>query len=85
MQRNSFFLGCLLGVLAPALACLLKAFSPLAVTMNPLSLYVIAAAINLLLLRFFYRQALDRSARGVLLVTFVALLFLIFIEKLSLA
>ena len=54
-------------------------------TMHPLGLYVIAAAINLLLTRLLYRKALDRSARGVLLVTFMALLLLIFIDKLSLA
>lgn len=85
MKRNSFFLGSLLGVLAPLVASLLKAFSSLGTTMHPLSLYVIAAVINLVIIRTFFRQSLDRSARGVLMVTFVALLLLIFIEKLSIA
>jgi len=84
MRRNSFLLGSLLGASAPAVAYILKVFSPLGTTMHPLSLYVIAAGINLLLLRFFYRQARERTARGVLLITFLALVLLIFIEKLSL-
>jgi len=85
MKRNSFLLGLLVGAFGPAAASLLKAFTPLGTTMHPLSLYVLAAVVNILLVRFFYRQALERSARGVLMITFVALLLLIFIEKLSLA
>ena len=53
--------------------------------MHPMSLYVVAAAVNMLLVRFLYRGGLSRSAQGVVLVTFVALLFLIFTDKLSLA
>lgn len=78
-------MGCLVGVIAPAIAYLLRTFSSVGTTMHPLSLYVLAAAINLLLLRFLYRGGLDRIAQGVLLVTFLAVLFLIFIDKLSLA
>ncbi|GGH01168.1 hypothetical protein GCM10007415_41540 [Parapedobacter pyrenivorans] len=52
---------------------------------QPLSLYVIAALINLLFIRFFYRSMLEQPARGVILITFVASLLLIFTEKLSLA
>lgn len=85
MKRNSFLAGVAVGVLAPVVSYLLKLFSPLGATMHPLSLYVVAAAINLLLVRFFYRRELDRSARGILLITFVAALFLIFMEKLSFA
>jgi len=85
MKWNSFFLGLLLGAFGPVAARLLKAFTPLGTTMHPLSLYVIAAVVNILLVRFFYRRALERSAQGVLMITFVALLLLIFIEKLSLA
>lgn len=85
MKRDSFLLGLFVGALGPAAAGLLKTFTPLGATLHPLSLYVIAAVVNILLVRFCYRQALDRSARGVLMITFVALLLLIFIEKLSLA
>lgn len=85
MKRNSFLGGVVVGVIAPLAAYLLKLFSSLGTTMHPMSLYVIAATINLLLFRFFYRRSLDQSANGVLLVTFIAVLCLIFIEKLSLA
>lgn len=73
-----------MGVFAPLAACLLKAFSSLGSTMHPLGLYVIAAAANLVLIRFFYRQELDQSARGTLMITFVALILLIVIDKPSL-
>ena len=52
--------------------------------MHPLSLYVVAATINLLLARFFFRKGSDRVAYGIVLITFVALLFLIFTSKRSL-
>lgn len=84
MKRNSFILGCLSGGVSPAVAYLLKVSTSLGTTMHPLSLYVVAGVFNLLLIRFFYAKGLDRCAQGVLLITFVAVLLLIFIDKLSL-
>lgn len=77
-------LGCLVGVLAPSVAYWLKTSASLGMATHPLSPYVVAAAINLLLIRFFYRKGLDRCAQGILLITFVAALLLVFIDKLSL-
>jgi len=85
VKRNSFLFGCALGLFAPVVAYLLKSFTALGTMTHPLTLYVIAALINLLLIRFFYRNALDRSAMGIVLITFIALLVLILIGKLSLA
>lgn len=49
---------------------------------KPLSLYVIAALLNLLLLRYFYRRGNEHSARGVIMVTFLGALLLIFCQGL---
>ncbi|SEL79277.1 hypothetical protein SAMN05421740_11063 [Parapedobacter koreensis] len=87
LQRNSFPFGCLVGLLAPIVAYVITAWFAsfnIIIGGKPLGLYVIAALINLLFVRFFYRNGLERSARGVILVTFVSVLLLIFIEKLSL-
>ncbi|SKB69735.1 hypothetical protein SAMN05660226_02735 [Parapedobacter luteus] len=86
LQRNSFLFGCAIGFLAPAIAYVLTLwFDSQRITIGdrPTALYVIAALINLLLVRFFYRNELERSARGVILVTFAAALLLIIVEKLS--
>jgi len=81
VRRNTFIFGCAIGAVAPAIAHLLTLFTSWNMMLGnkPLSLYVISALINLLLVRFFYRNALERSARGVVLITFVAALLLIFI------
>ena len=85
MKRNSFFFGCIVGLLAPVVAHLLTLFTSwnMAIGNKSLSLYVIAALINLLFVRFFYRNALEKSARGVILITFVAAILLIFMQNLS--
>lgn len=85
MKRNSFFFGGVLGLIMPIIAHLLTLFTTwnMAIGNKSLSLYVIAALINLLFVRFFYRNALEKSARGVILITFVAAIVLIFTENLS--
>ncbi len=84
MKGDSFLSGVVVGALAPVAAHVLKVFTPLGATMHPLSLYVAAAVVNLVLIRLFYRRALEQRARGLLMMTFVAVLLLIFVEKLSL-
>lgn len=78
-MRNNFLKGAGLGLIAPALAVLLTRFAQLPdfLAAKPLSLYVIAALINLLMVRYFYRNEQDLSGRGVVLVTFIGLLVLI--------
>lgn len=85
MKRNSFFFGCIVGLIAPVIAHLLTLFTSwnMAIGNKSLSLYVIAALINLLFVRFFYRNVLEKSARGVILITFLAAIVLIFTKNLS--
>lgn len=87
MKRNNFLFGALLGLVAPALAHLLTLFTDWArlVGDKEIGLYVIAALLNLLLVRFYYRNAKENTARGIILVTFVAAIVLVFTKNLSAA
>jgi hypothetical protein len=86
MQRNSLFSGVGIGLLPPIIAHVLPMLIPgiLSHGFKPLGLYVIAALINLFLVRYFYRRELEPTARGVLLITFALAMLLIFTKKLSL-
>jgi len=86
-KRNSLAWGVIIGLLAPAIAHLLTLFTSWAIVLGnkSLSLYVLAGLINLLLVRYFYRNGLEDSARGVILITFVSALLLILTDRLSLS
>ncbi|PPL01890.1 hypothetical protein [Parapedobacter indicus] len=86
MQQNSLLLGLSIGLLAPLCAHILTTFTTLSVPFGSkqLGLYVIAALINLFVVRYFYRKGLEKAARGVILITFVLAMLLIFTTKLSL-
>lgn len=86
MQRNSFLAGIGIGLLPLLIAYVLTNFTPLSISfgLKPLGLYVIAALINLLVIRYLYQRGLEQAARGVILSTFVLAMLLIFTSKLSL-
>ena len=79
-RKNSFLIGAALGAVMPLLAYILTHFTAWEWFFGnkPLSLYVIAGLINLLLLRYYYRNNMENNARGVMLVTFIGVLLLIF-------
>lgn len=80
-MKNSLLLGVLIGALAPAVSYLLTVFTSVQTSFfaeKPIALYVIAATINLVILRFSYRSGKDLLGKGVILITFVAMLLLIF-------
>jgi len=85
MQQNPFLLGLGIGLIAPLCAHVLTRFTALSVPFGSkqLGLYVIAALINLLVVRYFYRKGSEHAARGVILITFVLAMLLIFTTKLS--
>ena len=82
-KRNNFFFGFLLGAIAPLAAFLLAEHSPLGgyFTNKPLTLYAIAAVVNLLILRYFYKQGLTRTGGGMMALTFLGLLLLLLSKK----
>ena len=87
-MKNNLGWGVLLGILLPLLAFLLGRYTSLA-SMLPAgkegTLYIVAAAVNLLAVRFLYRREppLDRVAKGMLLITFVGMLMFLYTHKIN--
>ncbi len=81
-NKDHFFLGVLIGTVAPMLAFLFSEYSSLSGRLNakPLMLYLIAVGINLLILRVLFRQEKERSGRGLVFITFF-LALIVFILK----
>ncbi|MFD1769300.1 hypothetical protein [Sphingobacterium suaedae] len=86
-MKNSFWLGMAIGVCAPAVAYLVMVYTDLSyhVSTKPALIYAVAAAVNLILVRFFYRAAQDqrRTANGIVFVTFLAMVLFLYFHKLS--
>jgi len=82
VKINSFVFGCLLGMIFPAAAYLLTC-SPANTLINgkPLGFYAVAALINLLLVRHFFRSDGEQTAKGIILATFVAVLALLLTQR----
>ena len=81
MIKDSFLLGSLTGILTPVVAFILSIYTDLQHNYFPdksIALYVIAAVINLILVRFSYRAGYEKIAKGIILLTFLAMIGLIF-------
>ena len=89
VKRDSYLLGIILGIVAPPVAfgilfpvnMLMGRMIDSFIGLPNASLYLISLIINLLLLRYYFVKAkLDRTGRGILLVTFIGffLYFLLF-------
>lgn len=85
MKKNRFVFGILLAMVFPVVAHVLTELTTwnLAIGNKELSLYVIAALANLLLVRYYYRNQLENTARGIILITFAAAIVLIFTKNIS--
>ncbi|WP_164110043.1 MULTISPECIES: hypothetical protein [Sphingobacterium] len=85
-MKDSFWLGGLVGVAAPALAYILSNYTSLQTSFfvdKPIAIYVIAALINLITVRFTYRGGKETFAKGIIFVTFIAMLILVVTAKLK--
>ncbi|SUJ15404.1 Uncharacterised protein [Sphingobacterium spiritivorum] len=84
MQKNNFLIGIALGIIAPVIAYLLTTYTSLETmlsTNKPAILYFIAGLVNLVMLRYFYRNDKEQTARGIMLVTFAGTVILIYTLK----
>ncbi len=77
-----------IGLICPLTAYLLTTYTSFPERFfptKPLIAYVVAAAINLLLVRIFYRKTMpqEKAARGVMLVTFLGMLVFLYFHKLN--
>lgn len=88
-MRNSIWGGVALGLCGPLVAYLLTKFTGAATFISsdkPYVLYVVAAAVNLFLIRFFYKGSAPREqvAKGIVLATFGSMLVFLYFHKLQL-
>ncbi|WP_051293024.1 hypothetical protein [Olivibacter sitiensis] len=82
LRYNHILFGCLLGSVAPLIAFFFTEYH-LVETLTqrkPLLAYVLSAAVNLILLRYLYKNEKDGTARGVILVTFACMLLLLYLK-----
>lgn len=74
-----------MGSLAPVLAYVVSYFELTGIDVGEkkLSFYVLAALVNLLLLRYYYRNEWSNTARGIILITFMGAIALLFLRDLG--
>lgn len=84
MRKDSLILGLVIGALAPIVAYLLTNYTSLQQTLfaeKPTAMYVLAGVINLVVVRFTYRGGFEKLAKGIILITFLAMAALILINR----
>ncbi|MES2267584.1 MAG: hypothetical protein V4520_12540 [Bacteroidota bacterium] len=82
-KKNNLFLGILYGLIVPVLAWLVFAVilkNETVILDKPVTPYLIAIGINLVMLRFSARAYLDKTSNGIMIATFACTL-LIFVLK----
>jgi hypothetical protein len=84
MQKDSLIVGVLIGALAPVLAYLSTNYTSLQQQFfaeKYIAFYVIAAVINLIIVRFAFRAGKASLAKGIILSTFLAMILFIVMTK----
>ncbi len=85
-MKNNVLLGVLLGAIFPLLAYVLTTFTELQRTLfsqKPIALYVMAAVVNLVAVRFIYRSGRENTAKGIVLVTFLAMVLMVVVLRIK--
>lgn len=85
-MKNSLWVGVLIGVFAPAFAYILTNYTSFVQQFfptKPFVFYILAAAVNLVLVRIYYRREMpqDNIAKGVIISTFLGMLFILYFYK----
>lgn len=83
-MKNNFVLGLALGTIFPLLAYLIQHYSSLQASLfagKPIALYIFAATINLVAVRFLYRAQKEATGNGIILLTFIAMLVLVILQR----
>lgn len=85
-MKNSLIIGCFIGVISPLIAFVASYNNLIGefIKSDKISApYVIAAVINLIIVRLSYRYSKENFGKGVIIVTFLAMIILIFGGKLK--
>lgn len=82
LRYNHWLFGCFLGIVAPSIAFLFMEYHLVEALTHrkPLTVYLLAATVNLILLRYLYKNGNDKTGKGLMLVTFVAMLLLLYLK-----
>ena len=83
--KNSLSLGLLTGAVAPAIAWIVFGYllhNDAMIMNKPGVPYLIAVGINLVLIRFAVKRGLDQTSRGIMIITFVAMV-LVFMLRIN--
>lgn len=84
MNKNSLIAGIIVGAIAPLLAYLAMTYTTIQQSYfaeKPIALYVLAAVVNLVIVRFAYRGQQEALAKGVVLITFLAMIAFVVLTK----
>ena len=78
--------GFVLGLIAPGIALLLfnVLYTDVVLFNKPAIPYLVALALNLIIIRTCYKKNADQAGRGVMLSTFICMLLLVFVFKVKL-
>lgn len=85
MYRNNFYLGLGIGAVLPAITWIVFNYvaKDMVIMNKPAVPYLIAIAINLILVRVFHRKQADQTSRGIIVITF-AFMILVFLTRIRL-
>ncbi|GEM_PF-231688 len=84
--KNNIWIGLSGGTVFPLLAFLLVRFTDLELHFlpeKPMATYTIAVLINLIFLRFAYRSGNDQVGKGIIMVTFLAMVLYLITHKVT--
>lgn len=86
MKKDHFIIGFFLGLIAPVAAYVVSRYDLTGVDLSEkgLMFYVIAALINIIMVRYFYRNERMNTANGVVFITFTASLLLLIFRDITL-
>lgn len=85
-MSDNYFSGVILGAVCPLLAYWATNFTNLQTSFfaqKPIALYVIAAVINLIAVRFIYRSGRESTAKGIIIATFLAMVVMVLALKIK--
>jgi len=86
MQKDSLLSGVIIGALAPIVAYLAMTYTTLQQSVfpeKPIAFYVLAVVINLIIVRFAFRAGKVSQSKGVVLITFLAMIAFVVVTKLN--
>lgn len=85
LRRNDLFFGFILGSIFPLLAFAVNKWTDWGMLFSnkPAAFYVLAGLINLFVMRWYFRHDGENTGRGLIMITFIGALILIFTKTIT--